>query len=59
MGFRHQEREKVSSRVESFCKMEGVERITKEEAEARGLEPSKAYLATAEDAAEEGASKAK
>ena len=43
-----------------FAKMEGVERITKEEAEARGLEPSKAYLAAAEDAAEEeAASKAK
>ena len=36
-----------------FAKMEGVERITKEEAEARGLEPSKAYLAVAQDAKEE------
>jgi len=43
-----------------FAKMEGVERITKEEAEARGLEPSKAYLAVAQDAKEEQeASKAK
>jgi len=43
-----------------FANMEGVERITKEEAESRGLEPSKAYLAAADDAAEEeAASKAK
>jgi hypothetical protein len=31
-----------------FAKMEGIERISKEEAEARGLEPSKAYLELAE-----------
>ena len=36
-----------------FAKMEGVERISKEDAEKRGLQPSKAYLRYLEELKED------